>query len=289
MEVVRPALSRGMSPYEIATSFSEEVGVSQSTLYRWIDKGYGGMANIELERKVGFAPRKKAVTKKITHHGRERSYEAFSALRKEDQARATEMDTVVGRKADSKCLLTLYSRPSHFQLYCLLDDKGADEVVDAFDTLEHVLGLTLFRELFGIILTDNGVEFEHTDHLEASCAVVGEKRCRVFYCDPRQSQQKPGCEKNHTELRQLLPKGGVHFDSLVRRDVSIVCSHINSTPRKSLCGMSPIQMLKAAYKESIDVLLDAYGIEEISPENLTLKPRLLNDERQKRGEEALEF
>jgi IS30 family transposase len=289
MEVVRPALARGMSPYEIATSFSGQLGVSSSTLYRWIDAGYGGMANIELERKVGFAPRDKTKKRTTTHHGKERSYEAFCSLSAKEQEAAAEMDTVVGRKHDKKCILTLYTRPSHFQLYYLLDEKTADAVVGAFDVLEDILGLGFFKELFGLIITDNGVEFEHTKRLEASHTTPGEKRCRVFYCDPRQSQQKPGCEKNHTELRQLLPKRSVHFDTLVGRDISIVCSHVNSTPRKSLCGMSPIGMLKAAYGERIKVLFDAYGIEGIAPGKLTLKPKLLNDERASRGEEPLEF
>jgi IS30 family transposase len=289
MEVVRPALARGLSPYEIATSFADKVKVSHSTLYRWIDAGYGGMANIELERKVGFAPRNKTGNRVITHHGQERSYEAFCSLDAKEREEAAEMDTVVGRTHDKKCLLTLYTRPSHFQFYYLLTEKTADAVVDAFDVLEDVLGLDLFCELFGLIITDNGVEFEHTERLEASHTVFGEKRCRVFYCDPRQSQQKPGCEKNHTELRQLLPKRSVRFDSLIGRDVSVVCSHVNSTPRKSLCGMSPIRMLKAAYGEKIDVLFDAYGIEEVAPDKLTLKPKLLNDERSNRGEEPLEF
>ena len=116
-----------------------------------------------------------------------------------------------------------------------------------------------------------------------------ERRCRVFYCDPRQSQQKPGCEKNHSELRQIIPKRSVRFDTLSGRDVSVMCSHVNSTPRKSLCGLTPFQMLKAAYGVRIDVLLDAYGLEEIDPEVLTLKPEILNEERQKRGEDRLSF
>jgi IS30 family transposase len=289
MEVVRPALSRGLSPYEIATAFSEKVCVSESTLYRWVDRGYGGMANIELERKVGFSPRKKTEAKAITHHGPKRSYEAFSALDAEERAQACEMDTVVGRKRDRKCILTLYLCPAHFQLYILLEKKTKDEVARAFDTLERILGLELFLELVGLIVTDNGLEFEDTERLEASATVKGKKRCRVFYCDPRQSQQKPGCEKNHTELRQILPKRSVHFDTLVGRDASVACSHVNSTPRRSLCGMSPLQMLKAAYGKRIDVLLDAYGIEEIGPDELTLKPWILNKERQERGEEPLEF
>ena len=199
------------------------------------------------------------------------------------------MDTVVGRKGDSKCILTLYPRPSHFQLYVLMEEKIADNTVAAFNALERVLGLELFIDLFGLIITDNGVEFEDTTRLEVSVTCPGEKRCRVFYCDPRQSQQKPGCEKHHSELRQIVPKRSVRFDTLTNHDVSTACSHVNSTPRASLCGMSPIKMLRAAYGKRIEALFDAYGIEEIDRDHLTLKPKLLNDERRSRGEELLEF
>jgi len=290
IDAVRPALARGLSPYEIATVYSDKVGVSASTLYRWIDKGYGGMANIALERKVGFAPRKKHKGEKaITPHGEERSYDAFCALDDDEKQGAAEMDTVVGRKGDRQCILTLYPRPSHFQLYLLMAEKTSDATVKAFDALERAIGIDLSRMLFGLLICDNGVEFADTERLERSVTCPGEKRCRVFYCDPRQAQQRPGCEKNHSELRQLLPKKSVSFDALDKRDISIVCSHVNSTPRASLCGMSPIRMLKAAYGEKIDALLDAYGIEEVSRDELTLKPKLLNDKRKLRGKEELQF
>ena len=188
MDVVRPAIARGMSPYEIRAAYPEEVTVSVTTLYRWVEAGYGGMANIELERKVGFAPRRHSPKKKSTHHGQERSYEAFCALPEEDRAQAAEMDTVEGRKGDSSCILTLYPRPAHFQLYVLLAAQAAEDVVSALDTLEWAFGLDMFREILGLILTDNGHEFEDTDALEASVTRPGIRRCRVFYCDPRQSQ-----------------------------------------------------------------------------------------------------
>jgi len=247
------------------------------------------MANIELERKVGFAPRNKKRTKVMTHHGQDRSFEAFCALPEEEQARAVEMDTVIGRKHDRQCILTLYARPSHFQLYVLLTEKTCDQSVAALDRLEGILGLGMFKEVFGLILTDNGTEFEDAERLEASATVPEEKRCRVFYCDPRQSQQKPGCEKNHTELRQVIPKHSVSFDALCERDISVACSHVNSNPRASLCGMSPIKMLRAAYGEKIDCLLEAYGLEEIGRDELTLKPSVLNEDRKRRGEEPLAF
>jgi IS30 family transposase len=289
LEVVRPALARGLSPYEIATLYSDKVPVSQSTLYRWVDQGYGGMANIELERKVGFAPRKKNAKKTTTHHGQDRSYEAFCALPDKERERAVETDTVEGVKGDSQCVLTLYPRPSHFQLFVLMAQQTSDKTVEAFDGLEDKIGLEMFREIFGLILTDNGGEFEDVESLERSFKRPWEKRCRVFYCDPGKSQQKPGCEKNHTELRQILPKKSVSFDTLNERDISVACSHVNSTPRACLCGMSPIRMLKRAYGDNITPLFDAFGIEEVDRDDLMLKPKLLNDKRALRGEPPLKF
>ena len=49
----------------------------------------------------------------------------------------------------------------------------------------------------------------------AIAALLGEGpgETRLFYCDPRRSDQKGACERNHVEIRKLLPKGsGLRFD-----------------------------------------------------------------------------
>jgi hypothetical protein len=42
MDVIRPAIARGMSPYEVAVAYRDRIGVSMSTIYRWAGRGYGG-------------------------------------------------------------------------------------------------------------------------------------------------------------------------------------------------------------------------------------------------------
>ena len=79
------------------------------------------------------------------------------------------------------------------------------------------------------------------------------------------------------------------FDALNERDVALACSHVNSNPRESLCGLTPIKMLKTAYGDAIADALKALGIVEASPDELTLRPRLLNDGRARRGEAPLDF
>lgn len=52
----------------------------------------------------------------------------------------SEMDAVVGKVYDSRCLLTLYLRPFKFQFALLLDNKRVREVRDAHNGSERTLG-----------------------------------------------------------------------------------------------------------------------------------------------------
>lgn len=61
-------------------------------------------------------------------------------------------------------------------------------VADVFDKLTALLGLGLFRKIFPLILTDNGVEFKDVEALEYTSN--GDHRTKLFYCDPQ--TQSPG-------------------------------------------------------------------------------------------------
>lgn len=279
---IRPDLARGLSPEQICLAHPH-LGLAPSTLYRWIERGYFGMSNMDLRRKVGYKRRASRAAPKATSHGPHRSYAAFCALGESARARACEMDTVIGRTRDSGCLLTLYLRPCKAQLALLLPAKGADAVASALDGLERALGRQAFSRLFGTVLTDNGPEFSDADAIERSALGEG-PRCRVFYCDVRASQQKAGCERNHVELRKILPKGrGISFDALEPRDCAVLMSHLNSQPRPSLMGLSPLSMLKAAEPEAAEALMDALGIEEVPYERLDMTLGAINADRAERG------
>uniref|UniRef100_UPI0034A096A0 IS30 family transposase n=1 Tax=Olsenella sp. AGMB03486 TaxID=3230364 RepID=UPI0034A096A0 len=272
MGCVKEGLARGLSPEQIVVSYA--LDVSPATIYRWIEEGYAGTGNIELRREVSYKPRKKKAAPRSTSHGAERSYAAFLGLGEEERSSACEMDTVIGRVHDSKCLLTLYLRPCKFQLMLLLGGKTAEEAAGALDALEEAVGMDGFGRLFDPILTDNGAEFSDHVLIERSAGDSAARRARVFYCDVRQSQQKGSCERNHVELRKVLPKG-TSFDALTRADCALLMSHVNSEPRPSLAGLSPIRMFRLAYGGLAERLLDALGVEEIGPGELNLTPSLL--------------
>lgn len=288
MDLIRDDLSRGLSPSQIVMARKEEVGADPSTIYRWIERGYAGMNCMDLRRRCGYKKRHHKVEPKPTAHGENRAYAAFSALEGEVRAGACEMDTVIGRSTDSQCLLTLYLRPCKFQFALLMPDKSKNSCQEMFDKLEKILGFRAFSEMFGLILTDNGSEFYDFEGLERSVENENEKRCSIYYCDVRQSQQKGSCERNHVELRKILPKRlSINFDRLNCEDCSVLMSNLNSEPRKSLGQKCAIDLFLAIYGEKAQLLLDAFNVKKVKYDNLIMLPKVLEIERQKRGAETL--
>ena len=287
MGLIRSDVARGLSPEQIALARAAEVGASASTIYRWIERGYAGMSSLELRRKCGYKPRSHARPPRQTAHGAARSFAAFMELPDEERAAACEMDTVIGLKSDRRCLLTLYLRAFRFQLALPMPDKTAASTGSALDMLEEAAPRA-FRRLFPLLLTDNGAEFAGCEGIERSALDPAAKRCSVYYCDARQSQQKGGCERNHVELRKILPKGrGVSFDRLTGRDCAVLMSQLNSEPRPSLGGMCAIDMLLAALGADGRELLDALGVEKVAYEELDMTLEAIEAARRGRGEGPL--
>ena len=284
LAAIRGGLARGLSPQQIAATTP---GLSASTVYRWVDAGYDGMTNMELRRKVGYRPRKRAAGRAATRHSARRSYAAFLALGEDACAAAWEMDTVEGAREDSACLLTLLHRPSRLQLALPLEEKTAGRVADALGDIREVLGADGMGRVFRAVLTDNGTEFSDE---RAIAALIGEGpgETRLFYCDPRRSDQKGACERNHVEIRKLLPKGaGIRFDRLVPADLALAMSHVNSEPRGALGFSTPARAFRAMLGEDAAALLDAYGVEDVALGDLDLTPGLIERARAERGDAPL--
>lgn len=286
LDAIRDGLRRGLSPEQIAAT-RPELGLSASTIYRWVGEGYAGMTNMELRRKVGYKPRRRSAPAGAGRRSRRRSHAAFEALGEDARAGAWEMDTVVGRASDSARLLTLYHRPTGFQLAVPVPDGTCASVLAGLGLVRAALGPDGVRRVFRLVLTDNGPGFADEDGI---AALLGELpgETRLFYCDPRRADQKGGCEKNHVEIRKLLPKGrGISFDRLTRADAAIVMSQVNSEPRGRLAWRSPAEMLAAALGEDARALMGAFGIEMLAPGELDLTPGCVERARAERGEAPL--
>ena len=287
LEAIRDCLRRGLSPEQMAARNGGPVDLSPSTIYRWVSAGYDGMTNMELRRKVGYRPRKRAAGRAATRHSARRSHAAFLALGEDACAAAWEMDTVEGAREDSACLLTLLHRPSRLQLALPLEEKTAGCVADALGDIREVLGADGMGRVFRAVLTDNGAEFSDE---AAVAALLGEGpgETRLFYCDPGRSDQKGACERNHVEIRKLLPKGaGIRFDRLAPADLALAMSHVNSEPRGALGFATPARAFRAMLGEDAAALLDAYGVWDVPLGDLDLTPGLIERARAERGDAPL--
>ena len=206
IECVREGIRKGQSIHHIFET--RDLPVCERTFYRYVEEEKVQILSIELAKKVRYKKRKerKAVHENGFYAGHE--WEDFLELPEEERAIVTEGDTVLGPKRSSRCILTLHRKDLHFQIYMLLGGKTKEAVKDALDWLEVCCGgPDVFKELFGIIVFDRGSEFDDIDGMERSYKNPLLKRCAAYFADPSRPDQKGACEKNHVELRKLLPRG----------------------------------------------------------------------------------
>ncbi len=185
------------------------------------------------------------------------------------------MDCVEGAEGDSQALLTLHFVQIRFQAYVLLGRHDRAHVVAAPDWLEGLLGgPEAFRRVFGLILTDRGREFDDIAGIERN------GRCRVFYVGPQRPDQKGACEKNHVELRKVIPKGtsidGLGLDAWI---LAGVCSNVNSSLRRAIGDASPMALARVALPAS---LLEGLGLALVPPDEVETRPELVERLRRER-------
>lgn len=269
-KVVSEGVKKGQHIYHILKT--HDLDVSSSTVYRHIRKGYLAVAPIDLPRAVKFKERcKKALPPILKADKVGRTYEDFQKhLTEEKLTSWLEMDTVMGR-VGGKLLLTFNLSFCNFIFVRLLDNKTAIEVAKHIQAIKNDCfeGNHDFFNLFPVILTDNGGEFARVDDIEID--VRGQSK--LFFCDPNRSDQKARIEKNHTLIRDILPKG-TNFDNLTQEDINLVCSHVNSVKRANLNGKSAYELFAFTYGEEVANLL---GIAQIPAEDVCQSPKLLQD------------
>ena len=267
-KVISDGVKKGQHIYHILKTHN--LNVSSSTVYRHIRKGYLSIAPIDLARAVKFKERRKSKLPSIPKEAKEgRSYEDFQnylALNQLDSW--LEMDTVMGIMG-GKVLLTFNLSFCNFIFARLLENKTALEVTKHLYKIKNTLHQADkdFFQLFPVILTDNGGEFARVDGIEMD--VRGESK--LFFCDPNRSDQKGRIEKNHTLIRDILPKG-TSFNNLTQEDINLVCSHVNSVKRAALNGKSAYELFAFTYGEEIPKLL---GISKIPAEDVCQSSKLL--------------
>ncbi|MDR1619636.1 MAG: IS30 family transposase [Clostridiales bacterium] len=268
--MISEGIKRGQRLYHIIQT--KNLGVSKSTVYRHLKKGYLSVSPIDFPRVVKFKPRKQqpsAYVPKAAKIGR--TYDDFLTYTAAHSISSwVEMDTVIGR-IGGKVIATFDFTFCNFMFGRLLESKTALEVTQKLKKLKAELAAKQcpFGSVFPVILTDNGGEFANVSTIEND--LYGERETRLFFCDPNRSYQKPHVEKNHTIFRDIAPKGTC-FDAFSQETVNLIFSHVNNIKRKSLNGKSPLEAFSFIFG---NVVAEVLGIEYIPPEHVIQSPTLL--------------
>lgn len=263
-------MTKGQSISVIYQNHKDEIMISENTVRNYLKRGLLKSNQLDMIRPRFTANKsvKRRVIKNVDLlNGR--TYEDYINYTKEKDILIVQLDTVVGKLVDNKKILTIHWPSFHFQIGILLEKLSPAFVNNVLMELKNKLGLETYKILFQVILTDNGIEFSLLDEIEND--ENGELITKVFFCDPYKSSQKGSCERNHEFIRYVLPKG-VSFDNLNQKDVDLIFSHINSTPRNSLGFKTPFELFKTAF--GIEVLR-ILNINEINKDDVHLKPELI--------------
>ena len=265
---VKAGLARGQSVHHIFAS-RDDLPCSERSSCRHVENEGIDVAKMGLRKKVRYKRRtkRKANRHEAAFYAR-RTYANCPAPPEEGRACVVEMDCVEGSDGDLEALLTPRFVQLRFRMFVLLERHDSEHVVAAPGWLEGLLGgPAAFHGAFGLILTDRGSEFGDVAGIERG------GRCRAFYADPQRPDQKGACEKNHVELRKVIPKGtsvdGLGLDAWA---LAGICPNVDSSLRRAIGEASPMALAKVALPAS---LIEGLGLAPVPPDEVEMRPELV--------------
>ena len=272
-QIIAPLLKQGQSVYQILSSHNE-ITQCEKTIYNYIEMGVfkeEGIDVFSLKEQVSrkqFKDKYKKRKNIANYDGRK--YEDYLNFKEQNpNAITVEMDTVYNEQS-GPYIQTFLFQNTMFMFGILKQDKTSLSMAESLEHLESTLGHDLYRKYFSLILTDRGVEFQTHSLFEFNIE-TGEFRTNIFYCDPMQSSQKAKIENNHNYVRDIITNE-LSLKNLTQEDLNLVFSHINSTPRESLNGKTPYEIMEFLYGNE---LLDLLNINKIKRDEIILKPYLI--------------
>lgn len=271
--VVSPLLKNGHSIHHIALNHPDTVMTSERTLYTYVNHGLFSARNLDMPRVVRMRPRKNKsrilkVDKTCRIHRTYDDYQNFLSAHPDIPVR--QLDSVEGIKG-GPVLLTIHFIHQELQLAFLRQANDSQSVIDIFHMLYRKLEHERFTQIFPVLLADNGSEFSNPKAIEWNES--GERRTRMFYCNPNAPYEKPHCENNHSMIRRILPKG-TDIGKYTQEQIDLMMSHINSYARGSLGNKSPYDVFAFQYGEDI---LKIFRLKRIPADEIILTPKLLKN------------
>lgn len=251
--VIKKGVDENKSIYQIKIENSDIIEKSTTTLYRYINEGYLTTKRIDLPVAVKMKKRKHNKKYDYSNNKIDRTGHTYldylSFTYKNPGINVWQLDFLGAIKNDSKNILSFILPNVHFTILDIITNPNSNKVVKFFDELEEKIGINNFIELIPVILTDRDPSFADIEGICFS-KITGEERCKIFFCDPYVSNQKPHVENINKQVRKFFPKGK-SIDALSKKDVQKRNITLLNTPIKSLDGNTPNDAFKAVYGEDL--------------------------------------
>ena len=252
--IIKNGVDENKSIYQIKIENNDIIKKSISTLYGYINKGYLTTKKIDLPYAVAYKKRKHnkkyeySENNKIDRTGHTYlDYLAF--IHKHPGAYVWQLDFLGAIKTDNNNILTFILPNLQFTLLNIIKNPNSSKVVEFFDDLEEKLGIDTFKVLIPVILTDRDPNFSDIDGICYS-KKTGEERCKIFFCDPYVSNQKPNVENMNKQIRLFFPKGK-SVDKYLQNDIKLINETIINKPLRSLDGNTPREAFIKIFDEDI--------------------------------------
>lgn len=252
-KLIKLGTDQNKSLYQIKMENKEVIDKSLTTLYRYVNKGYLTIKRIDLPYAVKYKKRKHKKKYEYSNNKIDRSNHTYLDylvfIHENPRVHVWQLDFLGSIKTDSKSILSFILPELHFTLLDIIKNPNSEKVVSFFDDLELAIGTECFKELIPAILTDRDPCFNDILGICFS-KITGEERCKLFFCDPYVSNQKPNVENINKQIRKYFPKGK-SIDKYIKKDIIKFNLALLDTPIRSLDGNSPKDAFIKVYNEKL--------------------------------------
>ena len=253
-KIIKNGIDNNKSIYQIKIENNDTIKKCVSTLYSYINKGYLTTKRIDLPYAVTYKKRKHnkkyeySENNKIDRTGH--TYlDYLSHMFKHPGIYVWQLDFLGAIKTDNKNILTFILPNLQFTLLDIINKPDSNKVVEFFDSIEEKIGTDNFKQLIPVILTDRDPNFADINGICFS-KITGEERCKLFFCDPYVSNQKPNVENMNKQIRLFFPKGK-SVDKYSKVDIKNINKTILNRPLRSLDDNTPKDAFIKVFDEDI--------------------------------------
>ena len=252
--IIKNGIDEKKSIYQIKIENNDTIKKSVSTIYNYINKNYLTTKRIDLPYAVTYKKRKHNKKYEYSENNQiDRTGHTYldylSYIHKHPGIYVWQLDFLGAIKSDSKNILTFILPVLQFTLVDIINKPDSTKVVEFFDDIEGKIGMDAFKELIPVILTDRDPNFTDIDGICFS-KITGEERCKLFFCDPYVSNQKPNVENMNKQIRLFFPKGK-SIDKYSKTDIKNINKTILNRPLRSLDGNTPKEAFIKIFDEDI--------------------------------------